>query len=159
MKQPVRLLFVCLGNICRSPAGENVMRHLIEEAGLASRFEIDSAGTAGFHIGNAPDPRMRTAATNRGIPMTGKARQVKPSDFEEFDWIFAMDRSNYDDLLAVERRCQNPTAKLVLFCDFCETHTESEVPDPYYGGAEGFETVLDLLEDGCSAFLRKWKKA
>lgn len=159
MKQPVRLLFVCLGNICRSPAGENVMSHLIDEAGLTSRFEVDSAGTAGYHIGNGPDPRMRTAATNRGIPMTGKARQVKPADFEEFDWIFAMDRSNYDDLQAVERRCQNPTAKLVLFCDFCEKHTETEVPDPYYGGAEGFETVLDLLEDGCSAFLRKWKEA
>jgi protein-tyrosine phosphatase len=157
MNQPVRLLFVCLGNICRSPAGENVMRHLVSEAGLSSRFEIDSAGTAGFHTGNDPDLRMQKAARKRGIPMTGSARQVKPADFEEFDWIFAMDRSNYEDLRAVQNRCPNPTAKLVLFCDLCEKHKESEVPDPYYGGPEGFETVLDLLEDGCSAFLRKWK--
>ena len=157
MTQTTRLLFVCLGNICRSPAGENVMKHLIEKAGLTQRFSIDSAGTAGYHIGHVPDSRMTAAIRNRGIAMKGRARQVKPSDFAEFDWIFAMDRSNYEDLAAVRKRCDNPSAKLVLFCDFCESHEETEVPDPYYGGPEGFEKVLDLLEDGCGVFLRKWK--
>lgn len=152
-----RLLFVCLGNICRSPAGENVMVHLLEREGLADQFEIDSAGTAGYHIGNPPDLRMTKAARAWGISMRGKARQVQPSDFAEFDWIFAMDRSNHADLLAVRSRCESPTARLVLFCEFCETHDETEVPDPYYGGPEGFEKVLDLLEDGCSAFLQKWR--
>jgi protein-tyrosine phosphatase len=152
-----RLLFVCLGNICRSPAGENVMNHLLEREGLAAQFEVDSAGTAGYHIGNPPDLRMTKAARNRGIASCGRARQVRPSDFAEFDWIFAMDRSNYEDLVAVRKKCDDPTAKLVLFCDFCEAHSESEVPDPYYGGPEGFDKVLDLLEDGCAVFLRKWK--
>jgi len=152
-----RLLFVCLGNICRSPAGENVMNHLLESEGLAPQFEVDSAGTAGYHIGNPPDPRMTQAAGARGIAMRGRARQVKPADFEEFDWIFAMDRSNYEDLVAVQGRAANPTARLVLFCEFCEKHDEREVPDPYYGGTEGFEKVLDLLEDGCSSFLRRWR--
>lgn len=133
------------------------MKHLIEKAGLTQRFSIDSAGTAGYHIGHVPDSRMTAAIRNRGIAMKGRARQVKPSDFAEFDWIFAMDRSNYEDLAAVRKRCDNPSAKLVLFCDFCESHEETEVPDPYYGGPEGFEKVLDLLEDGCGVFLRKWK--
>ncbi len=158
MSAPTRLLFVCLGNICRSPAGENVMNHLLEREGLVSQFEVDSAGTAGYHIGNPPDERMTRAAHLRGIAMTGRARQVKPADFEEFDWIFAMDRSNHEDLQRVRTRAKDPTAKLVLFGDFCEQHEEREVPDPYYGGPEGFEKVLDLLEDGCSAFLRNWRK-
>lgn len=152
-----RLLFVCLGNICRSPAGENVMNHLLAREGLASRFEVDSAGTAGYHAGNAPDLRMTRAARARGIAMKGRARQVRATDFETFDWIFAMDRSNFEDLAAIRNRSGNPTAKLVHFCEFCEQHDEREVPDPYYGGPEGFEKVLDLLEDGCSVFLRKWR--
>ena len=103
MDSPTRLLFVCLGNICRSPAGENVMNHLIGKEGLESQFVVDSAGTAGYHIGNPPDLRMGRAAKTRGIAMCGRARQVKPSDFSDFDWIFAMDRSNYDDLVAVRK--------------------------------------------------------
>lgn len=157
MTQSTRILFVCLGNICRSPAGENVMNHLLEKTGLTQRFSVDSAGTAGFHTGNPPDLRMAKAARNRGIAMNGRARQVTPSDFTEFDWIFAMDRSNYEDLAAIRKRCESPTANLVLFCDFCESHQETEVPDPYYGGPEGFEKVLDLLEDGCGTFLRRWQ--
>lgn len=153
-----RLLFVCLGNICRSPAGENVMVHLLEQEGLASQFEVDSAGTAGFHIGNPPDLRMTKAAKARGITMRGRARQVQPADFAEFDWIFAMDRSNHADLLSVQKRCPEPSARLVNFCDFLEEQDAAEVPDPYYGGPEGFETVLDLLEDGCGAFLRRWRE-
>jgi protein-tyrosine phosphatase len=122
-----RLLFVCLGNICRSPAGENVMNHLLEREGLAPRFEVDSAGTAGYHIGNPPDARMTKAARERGIAMKGRARQVNPADFEEFDWIFAMDRSNHEDLQRVRQKARNPTARLVLFCEFCERHGEREV--------------------------------
>lgn len=134
------------------------MRHLVLEEGLEEHFEIDSAGTAGWHIGNPPDSRMTAAARARGIPMTGRARQVSPSDFESFDHIFAMDHSNHKDLLTVQRKCSNPRATLHLFCTWCEDHEEEEVPDPYYGGPEGFEKVLDLLEDGCAAFLREWKK-
>ena len=155
---PTRLLFVCLGNICRSPSGENVMRHLIEQEELTDEFEIDSAGTAGWHIGKRPDSRMTAAAQNRGINMKGRAQQVRPDDFAHFDWIFAMDDSNYEDLLEVQNRCPNPTAQLIRFCELCEEHEEREVPDPYYGGQEGFEKVLDLLEDGCSAFLQRWKE-
>lgn len=157
MTQPTRLLFVCLGNICRSPAGENVMNHLLEREGLGGRFEVDSAGTAGYHIGAAPDRRMIAAGKARGIPMKGRARQVKADDFAEFDWIFAMDRSNLRDLEALKKKCGSPHARLVLFCDFCEAHDTKEVPDPYCGGPEDFEEVLDLLEDGCGAFIRKWK--
>lgn len=134
------------------------MRHLVREEGLDERFEIDSAGTAGWHTGNPPDSRMTAAARARGIPMTGRARQVSPADFETFDHIFAMDRSNHEDLLSVQSRANHPTARLHLFCEWCEDHVEVEVPDPYYGGPEGFEKVLDLLEDGCAAFLQDWKK-
>lgn len=157
MPEPVRLLFVCLGNICRSPAAENVMNHLVAAEGLAGRFEIDSAGTAGYHIGKGPDPRMVAAARARGIAMTGRARQVKAADFGRFDWIFAMDRSNLADLSALRRSHDAPSARLAAFCGLCERHPHREVPDPYYGGPEGFEEVLDLLEDGCSAFLRRWR--
>jgi protein-tyrosine phosphatase len=157
MSEPVRLLFVCLGNICRSPAAENVMRALVEREGLATRFEIDSAGTAGYHIGKGPDSRMVAAGRRRGLPMTGRARQAKPADFERYDWIFAMDRSNYEDLAALGRRSEASGARLVAFCELCESHAHDEVPDPYYGGPEGFEEVLDLLEDGCAAFLRRWR--
>ena len=157
MPDPTRLLFVCLGNICRSPSGENVMRHIVDAEGLSDSFEIDSAGTADWHTGNPPDSRMNAAANSRGITMIGSARQVEPDDFATFDWIFAMDRSNHDDLLDVRDQCPNPTARLILFCEFCEEHEEDEVPDPYYGGPEGFEKVLDLLEDGCASFLKRWK--
>mgnify|MGYP003639560130 CR=1 FL=1 len=157
MPEPTRLLFVCLGNICRSPSGENVMRHLVEQQDLSSSFDLDSAGTAGWHTGNPPDSRMTNAAQARGIKMKGQARQVQSADFETYDWIFAMDRSNFDDLLEVRDQCKKPSARLILFCELCEEHDEDEVPDPYYGGPEGFEKVLDLLEDGCSHFLDHWK--
>lgn len=157
MSESTRLLFVCLGNICRSPSGENVMRHIMDSMGLSGEFEIDSAGTAGWHTGKRPDSRMIAAAKKRGIKMEGIARQVNPDDFTRYDWIFAMDRSNYDALLDVRDRCSNPTARLILFCEFCDEHEEDEVPDPYYGGPDGFEKVLDLIEDGCTSFLMLWK--
>ncbi|MEM7697113.1 MAG: low molecular weight protein-tyrosine-phosphatase [Verrucomicrobiota bacterium] len=157
MSEPLNLLFVCLGNICRSPSAENVMRHLAAANGVEHAFSIDSAGTAGYHIGNPPDNRMIEAALERGIEMTGSARQVQPDDFNDFDYVLAMDDENYLDLESVEDQCISPRAKLMRFCDFCVNHIETEVPDPYYGGPEGFEKVLDLLEDGCSEILRQWQ--
>lgn len=153
--EKIKILFVCLGNICRSPAAENVMRSLVEEEGLEDLFELDSAGTADFHTGKAPDPRMTDAARNRGITMKGNARQVARTDFNSFDWILAMDEDNYQDLISIRENVENPTAKLMKFCEFCEEFDIDDVPDPYYGGLDGFELVLNILEDGCAAFLEK----
>ncbi len=155
---PMKLLFVCMGNICRSPSGENVMHAQLELAGLSDQIEIDSAGTIGCHAGNSPDARMTQAAEARGIKMIGSARQVTSEDLEGFDWIFAMDHENFTDLKALEKTSPNAKAKIVMFCDFCEDHEEEEVPDPYYGGPEGFEKVLDLLEDGCDVFIRRFQE-
>ncbi|MDQ8187036.1 low molecular weight protein-tyrosine-phosphatase [Pelagicoccus sp. SDUM812002] len=147
------ILFVCMGNICRSPSGENVMRKLLEDAGLNNCVVCDSAGTIGYHTGNPPDPRMSSAGRKRGLPMTGSARQVTADDLERFDLILAMDNENFADL----ERLSNPDNrhKIKRFCDFCIQHSDTEVPDPYYGGAQGFEHVLDLLEDGCRQILKQ----
>lgn len=148
-----KLLFVCLGNICRSPAAEGVMRRAVEEAGLMGQVFIDSAGTAGWHKGKRPDDRMRAAATARGVELTSLARQVRDSDLADFDLVLVMDQSNHTDIRAFDREKLHGS-KVKLFCDFCSVHEEKEVPDPYYGGPEGFEKVLDLLEDGCAGVLR-----
>jgi protein-tyrosine phosphatase len=149
-----KLLFVCLGNICRSPSAENIMNHLIDQAGLTNTILCDSAGTAGYHIGASPDRRMSAAAENKlGFKLQGQARQFQLSDFKEFDLILAMDRNNYDDILAVDRSGQYHF-KVRLMCDFCSTHTLKEVPDPYYGGVEGFNQVIDLLMDACEGLLQ-----
>jgi protein-tyrosine phosphatase len=151
---PYKLLFVCLGNICRSPSAENIMNHLIDQAGLNNTILCDSAGTAGYHIGAAPDRRMSAAAENKlGFKLIGQARQFQISDFQEFDLILAMDKSNYHDILAVDRSGQYHS-KVRLMCDFCSTHTLKEVPDPYYGGVEGFNHVIDLLMDACEGLLK-----
>ncbi|MEC4815148.1 MAG: low molecular weight protein-tyrosine-phosphatase [Scytonema sp. PMC 1069.18] len=152
---PYKLLFVCLGNICRSPAAENIMNHLIERAGLSERITCDSAGTSSYHIGSPPDPRMSAAAIQKlQIKMRGRARQFQKSDFENFDLILAMDKDNYEDILSVD-----PTGKyhqkVRLICDFCSRHTLKEVPDPYYGGTEGFNQVIDLLVDACEGVLKE----
>ncbi len=153
----MRILFVCLGNICRSPSAENVMRAVAEREGILDDLELDSAGTIGIHGGNAPDARMTAAAKGRGITMRGASRQIRSADFTEFDLIVPMDESNVRDLKAWPGAAEG-TAKLKLFCEFCEKFTDThEVPDPYYGGAEGFETVMDLLEDGCEVIARKFK--
>lgn len=150
---PFKLLFVCLGNICRSPAAEGVMRKVIEDAGLTDHVHIDSAGTAGWHTGKRADHRMRAAATERGLDLTSMARQVRDADLEEFDLVLVMDRSNHVDIGFFDREKLH-AHKVKLFCEFCSVHEETEVPDPYYGGPEGFEKVLDLLEDGCSGVLK-----
>ena len=140
-----RVLFVCMGNICRSPAAEVVVRSMAQQAGLSSFLEVDSAGTHAYHEGESPDPRVRTAAARRSYDLSGlRARRLVDSDFIRFDRILAMDRQN---LAIMNRLCPPESqAKLGLFLDFADAVSEEEIPDPYYGGAAGFERVLDLCE-------------
>ncbi|KMZ72404.1 putative Low molecular weight protein-tyrosine-phosphatase [Zostera marina] len=159
--EPYSILFVCLGNICRSPAAEGVFRSLVSERGLDSRFNIDSAGTIGYHEGNPADPRMRAAAKKRGIEITSNSRPIRPSDFSEFDLILAMDKQNKEDILSAYQSWsfkdttfpKNAQKKVKLMCSYCKKHSETQVPDPYYGGPQGFEKVLDILEDACVSLL------
>ncbi len=154
--QTYKILFVCMGNICRSPAGEAVMRKLVEDEGLEDQIHCDSAGTISFHSGDPPDKRMHQAAANRGIQTGGQARQVRVGDFETFDRVLAMDRDNLRDLLALAKT-ESHRKRIRPFCDYCDEHDNRDVPDPYYGGAQGFELVLDLLEDGCNQLLDEAK--
>ncbi|MCB1055622.1 MAG: low molecular weight phosphotyrosine protein phosphatase [Acidobacteria bacterium] len=147
----IRVLFVCMGNICRSPAAEGVFRHLVAEAGADDAWEIDSAGTIGYHSGELADARMRAAASRRGYELTSRARRVQPDDFERFDRILAMDRENLDELEAMAPADSH--ARIELFGRWVQRDAPPEVPDPYYGGAQGFEHVLDLLEVGCRKLL------
>ena len=142
----IKVLFVCMGNICRSPTADGVFKHLVEKAGLSEQIYIDSAGTHSYHIGHPPDSRSQAAALRRGIDLSDlRARKVKPEDFAEFDYVLAMDRDNYRDLQSI---CPPEQAdKLHLFLEFAPNLDTREVPDPYYGrGQEGFEHVLDLIE-------------
>ncbi|NUN69794.1 MAG: low molecular weight phosphotyrosine protein phosphatase, partial [Bacteroidetes bacterium] len=142
------------GNICRSPAAEGVMKHLVKGMDI----EIDSAGTAGYHTGELPDPRMRSHARKRGIELTSRARQFDPSvDFERFDMIIAMDDSNLRDLKGMDRSKQYH-GKISKMTDYCRTMDADHVPDPYYGGPEGFDHVLDILEDACAGLLERIRK-
>ena len=147
-----KVLFVCLGNICRSPTAEAVMRQYCFEKGVD--IEIDSAGTAAYHIGKSPDARSQAAAKKRNIDMSDlRARQAQSHDFYEFDYVLAMDKANYQDLQSIKPA--NASAKLELFLKEYGSLGENEVPDPYYGGEQGFEHVLDLLEDACQGFLQR----
>ena len=146
------ILFVCLGNICRSPAGENMMRKLLQDAGLSSVVQCDSAGISGYHHGDPPDARMIAAGQQRGLPMTGNARQVTRQDIDRFDLILAMDNDNHAGLMRLVT--SHNRHKVRMFCDYCTRHDEREVPDPYYGGPDGFEHVLNIMEDGCQEILR-----
>jgi protein-tyrosine phosphatase len=147
------ILFVCLGNICRSPTAEGVMRELVRRSQLQDRLVLDSAGTGAWHVGESPDARATAAARARGIVLEGSARQIQPGDFQEFDLILAMDRSNLRDLLrlAPDEQAQ---AKVRLLRDFDpRSDGEQDVPDPYYGGPNGFEYVLDLVQAACEGLL------
>ncbi len=148
----VKLLFVCLGNICRSPSAENIMNHLIKKEGLEDKIICDSAGTSSYHIGSPPDSRMKSAAKKRGINLKGKARQFEEFDLEFYDLILAMDKSNYQNILRLDYK-KKYSDKVKLMCDFATQHTDKEVPDPYYGGESGFDYVIDLLLDSCSELL------
>jgi protein-tyrosine phosphatase len=151
----VRVLFVCLGNICRSPTAEGAMRALVQEAGLQEGIELDSAGTGAWHVGGPPDARASAAALARGIELGGRARQVQESDFEDFDLLLAMDRSNLEDLLelAPDERSRAKVRLLREFDPASEDADDLDVPDPYYGGSEGFEEVLDLVLAACAGLL------
>ncbi|MEO1366019.1 MAG: low molecular weight protein-tyrosine-phosphatase [Acidobacteriota bacterium] len=148
---PKSVLFVCMGNICRSPTGEGLLRHLTAEQGLDGRVEIESAGTIGYHAGAPPDARMRRAAGRRGYRLEGSARQVAPPDFQRFDLIVAMDTDNLNDLRAAAP--EHPRAEVRLLSSFLPPGAPDDVPDPYYGGEAGFETVLDMVEQACPAIL------
>lgn len=150
----MRLLFVCLGNICRSPTAEGVMRSLLVSEGLAEVVEIDSAGTGDWHVGHAPDHRSAGAASARGIELSGQARQVAAADFESYDLILAMDRSNHADLLALAPGDAQDRIRLLREYDpEAVAADELEVPDPYYGGPDGFEDVLDLVTRACEGLI------
>ena len=146
------VLFVCMGNICRSPAAEGVFRHMVAAAGRDAEFHIDSAGTHGYHVGHAPDARMSEAAAARGYSLDSQARRLAQDDFERFDLIVVMDEENFQNVAALDT---GAGARVVRMVDFCEAVQAHEVPDPYYGGAAGFERVLDILEDACASLLRQ----
>lgn len=147
----MRVLFVCLGNICRSPTAEAVMRGLVEERGLTELIEIDSAGTGDWHIGKPADPRAIEAAELRGVELTSRARQVGEADFDEFDLIVAMDRTNHENLVAI---AGGDDSKVRLLREY-GGDDELDVPDPYFGGRDGFEEVLDIIERNCRVLLEE----
>jgi protein-tyrosine phosphatase len=148
-----RLLFVCLGNICRSPSAENIMNYLLAQRGLSDRVECESAGTSSYHVGSPPDRRMNAAAQRQlGLTLQGQARQLEGEDFELFDLILAMDQDNYEQIYYLDRR-GHYRHKVRLMCEFCRNYDLKEVPDPYYGGEAGFNLVIDLLTDACSGLI------
>jgi protein-tyrosine phosphatase len=151
----MRILFVCMGNICRSPTAEGVMRAQLRQAGLENEIEVDSAGTGGWHAGEPPDERATAAAHRRGIRLEGAARQVRPSDFDEFDLIVAMDRRNLRELqaLAPDDEAREKVRLLREFDPATAGAPDVDVPDPYYGGERGFEDVLDMVEASCRGLI------
>lgn len=153
-----KVLFVCLGNICRSPAAQGIFEHIVRENGMDDCIEADSAGTYSGHRGELPDKRMRTAALYRGFALTHRSRPVSGLDFLDFDLIVAMDDQNYEDLMHLAPSVE-ATHKIRRMSEFLKTRKMSYIPDPYYMGAEGFSLVLDLLEDGCRNLYEAIKKA
>lgn len=150
--RPQRILFVCMGNICRSPAAEIVFRKLVAESNHQSEFIIDSAGTIGYHHGSPPDPRMAATLERRGYTVTGRARRISAYDLEKFDLIVTIDEENLGDVRKLDATGANHH-KIRSFVEFCSYNTDLRVPDPYYGGQRGFDHVLQLLEDGCEGIL------
>ncbi len=149
-KKTNSVLFVCMGNICRSPTGEGVLQHLVDIRNLRDRIKIDSAGTIGYHTGKPADARMREAAKKRGYDLLSRARQVTRADLESFQLVIAMDTDNYDDVCSLH---PDPPAQIKMLSDFLDHTWPRNVPDPYYGGTEGFEYVLDMIEAACPAIL------
>ncbi|MCD8178953.1 MAG: low molecular weight phosphotyrosine protein phosphatase [Tannerellaceae bacterium] len=155
MKQEkIRILFVCLGNICRSPSAEAIMKKIVADAGLSDRIEIDSAGTMGYHEGELPDSRMRQHGARRDYTLDSRSRPVRMSDFYDFDYIIGMDDQNVTDL---KRKApdQESVEKIHRMTNFSPEPLHDHIPDPYYGGASGFELVLDILEDACRGLLNQ----
>ena len=148
-----KILFVCLGNICRSPAAHGVFQAIVDANGASGRFYVDSAGTYSGHQGQLPDSRMRKAAVKRGYVLTHRARPVSSMDFLDFDMVIAMDDSNYQDLMHLAPSVED-FRKIKRMADFLTDHSMSYIPDPYFMGLDGFELVLDLLEDACGNLFR-----
>ncbi len=154
MPAKTRLLFVCLGNIVRSPLAENMFRRLATEAGAGERYEVDSAGTGGWHVGEPPDARMRQVAAGRGLRYSGRARQFQQGDFERFDLVIPMDMDNYASLMRLAESAEQ-REKIRLMRSFDpDSQPDDPVPDPYYGGISGFETTYDIIERACRGLLQ-----
>lgn len=149
---PKSVLFVCLGNICRSPAAEGVLTKMIQDRGLADQIKVDSAGTLGYHSGKPADPRMRHAASKRGYDLTSRARQLSVRDLSAFDLIVTMDKENYRDAHGL---ATGPAPQIRMLSDFLDDNWPRDVPDPYYGGEDGFETVLNMLEAACPKIIEE----
>ncbi len=149
-----KVLFVCLGNICRSPAAESIMKTKLKEKGCAEDFEVDSAGILGYHEGELPDSRMRAHAARRGYKLDSRSRPVKYDDFFYYDLIIGMDDSN---IMQLQQKAPDQASKEKIhrMTEYCRRHRDNHVPDPYYGGAEGFEHVIDLLEDACEGLIEQ----
>jgi len=158
MSEPIRICFVCLGNICRSPTAEGIMLDLVEQAGLSARIAIDSAGTGGYHVGERADPRSRAEALSRGVELPSRARKFEAADFDRFDYVIAMDRQNRShlaDLAAGDEQL----GKLHLLRAFDPASArDADVPDPYYGGDQGFARVFDICDAGCRGLLEHVRK-
>ncbi|MCW8929688.1 MAG: low molecular weight phosphotyrosine protein phosphatase [Gammaproteobacteria bacterium] len=149
----IKILFVCMGNICRSPTAHGVFEHLVNAEHLEKHFEIDSAGTHAYHVGSKPDKRAQETANGRGIDLSYiRARQVKASDFEYYDYILPMDNENYG--LLIQSCPEEFTSKVKLFLDFAPEHPLNEVPDPYYGGIKGFSNVFDMVDIASNGLLK-----
>lgn len=156
--RPIHVLFVCLGNICRSPLAEGAFRKMVVEAGFEDRFEIDSAGTGQWHVGQKADARMRSTAKRRGVDLDDiRARQVARGDLHQFDHIFAMDRSNLHDMLYLDPDGDHST-RVRLFREFDPEPDDYQVPDPYYGGPNGFDNVFDIVERTSEAILDRFRE-
>ena len=157
MTRPVRILFVCMGNICRSPTAEGVFRKVIADAGIADDFEVDSAGTHAYHIGEPADERSQRAAARRGYDLSAcVGRQVTKADFDRFDYVLAMDRQNHRELKSLGGA--EAKGKLHLFLDFVPELGIRDVPDPYFGGGDGFERVLDIVQTAAQALLESLRR-
>lgn len=151
----MKLLFICLGNICRSPAAEGIMRQMLEERALSADILVDSAGIGSWHVGEQPDRRMQKHAARRGYDLSAlRARQFRSDDFRKFDYIVVMDEENYHDVMARGRVYADARKVLRMKDYFIRYKGQQSVPDPYYGGAEGFERALNLIEDGCEGLLK-----
>ena len=149
-----KILFVCLGNICRSPAAEGIFNQKIKERDLEQLFVVDSAGTGSWHVGNLPDKRMRATALSRGIELTSRSRQIEENDLYEFDQILVMDQDNLDAVKSLTKDQNNPVnSKIKLILSYSKNFQLDEVPDPYYGGKNGFEKVIDLLDDAMDGLI------
>ena len=152
----INILFICMGNICRSPSAEAVMNGIIKNNNLQDKIRCDSAGTIGHHAGEPADQRMKMHASRRGYDLTSISRQIRYDDLQTFDYIITMDSDNYEDVTALDSTGQY-SGKIFMMTDYAKDHADKSVPDPYYGGSQGFELVIDLLEDSCEGLLNQIK--